>query len=146
MARRFAHRFRLEWREFKLRRVTFAATWPHARPLTFAWWRFFLTTFAARIVHACSKRYGKVQLRTTATTVVSTCVGTVKPAAAIATAAAFSSGPPTTAPFSLTCSCRNWFHAGSCVMQEVMSCNMQNTTCKFMRLVHANCLTTIYLG
>jgi len=102
MARRLTHRFRLEWREFKLRRVTLAATWPHARPLAFTWWRFFLTTFAARIVHACSKRDRKVQLWTAATTFVPTSVGTFKPATAIATAAAFSSGPPATTPFSLT--------------------------------------------
>lgn len=60
MAGRVTHRFRFEWRKFELRRVAFTAAWPHARPLTFAWWRFFLTTFTARIVYACSKRDWKV--------------------------------------------------------------------------------------
>lgn len=90
------HRFGLERCEFKLRRIAFAAAGPHARPLTFACWRFFLTTFAARIVHACSKGDWKVQLRAATTSATSTNLGALEAAAAIAATAALTSFPPAT--------------------------------------------------
>lgn len=111
--RTVAHRLGLQWREFKLRRIAFAATWPHARPLTFAFRWLFLATFTARIVYTCTKRNWKVKLRAAATSAASASVRTFEAAAAIAAATPLSCFTPATTTFTL-----------DCVMQ-IGSCNMQ---------------------
>jgi len=103
-----AHRFGLDWCEFELRRVTFAAARPHTRPLTFAFRWLFLTAFAARIVNTCTESDGEVQMRAATASAASTGVGAFKAATAVTTAAAFTWLTPaaTTATFILDCSCK----------------------------------------